>query len=734
MVLLCLLLFLDEGLFLRFSGEKLTGQEIGTLEILDRDVRFKGDRRFDWGPAQSGQPVSGGDAIYSGDRSKAIVQLKDGNKVEVGEKSLVRFVKINGEQLTDLSVGNFKVKVDGKLKIAVGGEVTTIEGRDSELEVSLDTAGARPKMKLLKGDAKVAGGARKVELKQNRPTQLEPEPMPTPKRGPPVPTENLASTFYTWKLFDLYEMKEGQLIRRNKVPRLLKASRELAWADYSSSSYRIEHSSDPRFESGVHIYNSSAEKIQLSEVYRGTNYWRVSREGKSWSRVSSFKVETNFSTFRPTFRNVRGSTQLTDDGVEYKLSWDPPENSNVTGYVVETSTSSNFAQDMTTAKWLREPSLTLQLKEPQRLYFRVLAINQDQQLSQPSVPFTLDAELPPVLSSPSLPLAKLDLKKKENDYVFWRGLDRAKKYQVEVVDPKGRVIVKKVTDGETLSVRGLNNGQYRYRVSAIDKYGRVGQASKLKSFALGERQALNPVIAAQPTPTPQPSPSQRQPSSIELSNRGKLEPLDPTTNDRYADSSVQVEGATFTMLSSKQKRNDEPPVVAALAIRAWHWWGSLGAEGYFKSKVASANPPGEAVSPLDLEVRGYKRTRLRWDWFSFLREIQLTAFAGVEVYRSSTAGGRFSPGYELAKIGTLIAFPFGKRWSTGGEVAYGYAPDGSTKFEFSGNAYYYFEKNWSIGGGYRAHFFEAASPATSPSTVPYREGYMDAFGTLRYTY
>ena len=104
LMLLCLLLFLDQWLFLRFAGGQADGTAIGTVFSMSHDVRFKGDRNFDWNPAKSGQVVSGGDAIYSGVGSKAIVTLEDGSKVEVGEKSLVRFVKKSGDSMTDLSL------------------------------------------------------------------------------------------------------------------------------------------------------------------------------------------------------------------------------------------------------------------------------------------------------------------------------------------------------------------------------------------------------------------------------------------------------------------------------------------------------------------------------------------------------------------------------------------------------------------------------------------------------
>ena len=774
-MLLCLLLFLDQGLFLRFSGGQSEGTAIGTVFSMSHDVRFKGDHNFDWNPAKSGQVVSGGDAIYSGVGSKAIVTLEDGSKVEVGEKSLVRFVKKSGDSMTDLSLDNFKVQVDGEAKVTIDGEETTLTGNGDFVDVA-------PVVKKIEERRRKLGIPKKVVKKTPKPrsffsipmpaSEPEPEPVkiakpvvekpvvvakaespptpaptavPTPEKpkGPPVAMAEASSTFYTWKLYDLFERKEAGLTRREHVPMWLKAQRKLKWSDFSAATYKVEHSSDPTFASAVRNYDSQEQSVELTEVYKGTNYWRVSRDGKEWSTASTFTVDAGLSPYVATFDQPNAKMTLDGAAVDYDIKWKAPEKVVAAGYVVEASTSPQFSQDTTVASWSTKNEIHAHTTTPQTLYYRVLTVLKTQEISAPSQPFELNVEAPSLLASPILPMAKMDLKKGENDSLTWKGPGKAKDYEVEVIDAQGRKVASKQTRNEGISVRGLKNGQYRYRVTAIDSMGRKGESSGYKHFGLGDKPAPAPaIVAAQPTPEPSPVPTpeekvakkERLPSSIFGENTGKVDPISPTTNTRYSDSAVQVEAAEFTMLSSKNKATDEQPSVASLAIRGWKWWGSFGTEGYFKSKLAGVNSTGNNVSPVDLEVRAHERLRLRWNWFDFLREIQLTAFVGAETYHSSTDGGKYSPGYNLAKVGSLISFPLGKRLSAGGEVIYGIGLDASTKWELSGNAFYYFEKNWALGGGYRAHFFTAGSTATSPSTVPYREGYLEAFSTLRYSY
>lgn len=738
LMLICLFLFTDESLFLQFTGKpKATGAIIGTIETMDRDVRFKGDRRFDWGPASHGQPISGGDAVYSGSGSKAIVTLNNGNKIEVGEKSLVRFVKVNGEQMTDLSLGTFKLKVDGSVNVAINGEVTRLEGKNSEVEVRVEKTG-KPKVKLVRGEAFV---------EKKRITRTEaPAPVPTPQQvvkievpaGPPVVAEDLASTYYTWRLYDLYEKVDGVFKRRERVPSVLKSSREISWVDATQSTYKVEHSNDSEFQSGVQIFSANAHSLRLLETNKGFNFWRVSRDGVNWSKTGKFKVETGLSPYRATFEKNQINVTIGETILDYDLKWTAPENTKPAGYVLEASAEPRFPRESTIARYLTQPAMKIHATFPQTIYYRVITVSPAMELSQPSETVALVIEPPPRLGSPRLPLAKLDLKRQLDATVSWEGLDRATSYRVEIIDDAGRTIALKETKGKDLGVAELKNGNYRYRVSAVDKWGRQGATSKLKTFGLGDVEKIvakvePPKFAKEFSEDP-PMEQKRLPSSFDMSNVGKIDPIPPTTNARYSDSAIQIEGASFTMMSSKQKRDDESPFLASLAIRGWKWWGSNGAEGYLKTKAAAINQAGSGVSPIDFEIRAHRRARFRWDWFDFIRELQVTAFVGLETYQSSTSGGKFSPGYQLGKIGSLISFPFGRRWSSGGEVIYGYGVDGSNKLELSGNAFYYFEKNWSIGGGYRGHFFEAGSKATSPSTVPYREGYVEAFSTLRYNY
>ena len=81
-----------------------------------------------------------------------------------------------------------------------------------------------------------------------------------------------------------------------------------------------------------------------------------------------------------------------------------------------------------------------------------------------------------------------------------------------------------------------------------------------------------------------------------------------------------------------------------------------------------------------------------------------------------------------------MKFPLGRKWDTGGEAVYGVGLETSTKFEASGHLNYVVYPHWSLGVGYRVHYFAAGSEKTTPFILPYREAYGEGFSVLRYSY
>jgi hypothetical protein len=205
-------------------------------------------------------------------------------------------------------------------------------------------------------------------------------------------------------------------------------------------------------------------------------------------------------------------------------------------------------------------------------------------------------------------------------------------------------------------------------------------------------------------------------------------------NDAYSASLLQLAMGSEGMLSSDQQvQNQDPSLTAEFELRGFKWWDRVGAEASVQSQTLGLNGTSRQTQTLSIQAQGHYRWTVPWHWFSFLREVQLSALLGAEAYRSAGTHD-YSQGYNLLKTGFTLEFPLGSRWFTGGELLYGEALDASYKYEASGHLNYFIRRQWSCGAGYRVQFFQAGSSASSPSGLPYREAYGQTDLMLRYSF
>jgi hypothetical protein len=139
------------------------------------------------------------------------------------------------------------------------------------------------------------------------------------------------------------------------------------------------------------------------------------------------------------------------------------------------------------------------------------------------------------------------------------------------------------------------------------------------------------------------------------------------------------------------------------------------------------------VHPLQAEARYHYRFLLPFNFLSKFKQSRMSLFTGYEYYRN-WGGSLFAPQYDLMKFGFTLAFPLFYRWDTGGEMVYGHGFDSSKKYEVAGYVNYFWERNLSLGIGYRVHLFEAGSPVSSPLGLPYREGFGEGYSVVRWHY
>lgn len=179
-------LFFDSGMHL---GSDSDAAELGQVTYFINDARQKGNSSYVWQNVKMDQKVFLGDSIYSGEKSKVQVILNNGSDVNIGENSLVTFGQLEDQKVLDLRLGEVHLKVDGTLKLAVQGKVTTVTGTKSEIKVEVKNKISR--VKLVQGQAQVRNkNLPEVRLEVEKEVVL-PESAPirvTANDLPPMPT------------------------------------------------------------------------------------------------------------------------------------------------------------------------------------------------------------------------------------------------------------------------------------------------------------------------------------------------------------------------------------------------------------------------------------------------------------------------------------------------------------------------------------------------------------------
>jgi hypothetical protein len=749
--LLCLLLFSRDDLFYRFVARRPAGSggvEIGKISFLDKDVRLKSRQTFEWGQANQEQALHAGDAIYSGKGSSAHIELGKDKMVEVGPDSLVRFREINGENLGDLQLGDFRFKVDGKVKVAINGVPTMIEGSKSEAMITVDKGG-RAKVSLVQGQMKVTSLAtkgrvaksvdltKKVEVDYQELAGTKPEPVPIV----PVPIENTSLYSYNLRLYDLYTMNDGRLTPRSDSLGKVKADLKVAWETTGPVRVEVQFSDNPEFRNATSLQTESST-IKPPEVALGANFWRVRSASSQWSRTQSFEVASSLIDVRPILSTESTKAYLIGGVANAKLSW-AMENSEfkAKGYIIERSNTPEFPPESTVSVWKTSLGTPLKFANAGKTYFRARAANEKLELTGFSSTLEVEVVDPPLPSAPVLLSRGGEFAPDKNWPIRleWQKVAGAEAYRIEITH--GKETITRVQQGTKFESKNLPVGAYQFRVAAIDNWNREGDYSGEKKFAVNAvtpkpapEVAPMPMLARKEEPKRAPGSADKEPIAG-LAAALKLDDLN-YYNESYKDSHFQFEGLNMILVSNLSNGTGaQIPLIAGLAARVLHWFDRHnGAEIGFKSKVAGYNQAAQSSSPMAFEARYKYRFFLPWRWFSFLRELQVSAVTGVEAYRNPNSR-LFTTSYDLAKVGFNLEFPLGKRWDTGGESLIGMASDSSQKFELSGHVHYNLTKESSFGFGYRLHVFDAATPKSSPvNALPYKEAYGEGYSVFRMSY
>jgi len=87
-------------------GDGESGRKpIGSISLLQNDVRKKSAQKFVWKTSKLKEKIALGDAIFTGEKSSTEIRFLDGGVLTLGANSLVVFTDVGGQLQLDLKYG-----------------------------------------------------------------------------------------------------------------------------------------------------------------------------------------------------------------------------------------------------------------------------------------------------------------------------------------------------------------------------------------------------------------------------------------------------------------------------------------------------------------------------------------------------------------------------------------------------------------------------------------------------
>ena len=722
------------------SGESAaTTPQIGWISSYDNDTRHKSFGSLAWEKARTHEAIHIGDSVFTAPNSSATVTLKNHNRVELDQNSMITFRTIDNIEVPDFALGNFRLNVSGSLRVSIAGHVRELQGNNGEVQIYIHRG--HPMIRALKGRVLI-GDMRGFK---NLATETLRDVEPDDANEDAIPKLSAAPYVHIWQVADLYKpaaakpapLVVGASIQPRVVPQLwVNLSANVSWIPVGSPKKVYgELSADPRFSIIKDTFAADGRSLHANfhTAYIGDNYVHLSVDHRHWSATQSFRVVGQYIDRPPQTYIPNAYVYLLNNSAESTLQVASPASVHSSGpapvqsFIIEITKDANFSPAQTRAVWLTadvsgHAHLSFQVHQPGIYYFRARGVNRENQISAASTVARVVVERPMLPDAPLLSSSEIHMTEGETRDLTWPSAARANRYSVRIVNVVNGSSTTLALNNPALRLSPQKPGIYNLQIASVDEFHRRSNT----------RATVRLIVSPRPTvisPVPR-EPAQDQ-SLIMTYSKGNPNEWGSNINR----SNIDVELGEFSMYSRDlATAGGQTPTAAFVGVHWLDWFGANGFEGRAFSKVADVSVPANSgVSPMDIEARYERRWQPIINLFSFFEPLQLAVISGVELYRNFTSG-YYSPGYTVAKIGASAAIPIAHRWSTGGEFLYGYNPDSTQLYETSIYGNYFYKKNWSLGLGYRMQLLDAGSAAEAPGQLPYREGASEAYTELRWYY
>ncbi len=763
LLVLCLLGLLLTGAIL--NSEKLfyilfgnghnsaTTAQIGLITFYSNDTRYKSFGSLAWQKAAPHETIHIGDSVFTSANSTATVKLNNANNVTLGQNSMVTFESLNNIEVPNFAVGNFQLKVNGGMTVSIAGHVRELQGTNGEVQIYIRKG--RPVIRKLKGHILIGDH----NGFQNLNTLAIRSRVPASENEDAILELSTTPEVHVWQVSDLFAptngspsgaysaiaaaqtLAIGSPIRLRTTPRAwVNLMTNVNWLLVGSPKKVYgELSENQNFTVIKDDFSANADDLhaQFHVAHIGENYVHLSVDHKKWSATQSFLVNARYLNESPKVNASARHIYLFGPSAETTLTFRAPQpstNKPFRSFIVEMTKGPRFSPAQTRALWIAATSsgtaeLRFYVHHPGIYFFRAHGVNGDQQLSAPSNVVTLIVERPGLPAAPILSSNEIRMSAGQSRIVSWAPVESASRYRINLVNAVNGQAHTITLNQPDLRLAPKEPGIYNLKIASVDRFGRPSSNQ------------ANVRLIVSPQPLVVQQLAQRAPASINSMSMSYEPGYGQYRNENVFRSYIDAEAGELTMYSRDLAAvSGQVPTSTVLGVHWLNWFGTNGFGGDAFLKVASIAQPagsstGNNVSPVDVSVRYERRWRPTINLFSFFSPIQLALNTGIEVYKNETTGGYYSPGYTLAELGGSIAIPLFAKWATGGDLIYGQNFDSTTMYEGNLFADYFYQKNWSLGFGYRIRLMQAGSTSEAPTTtLPYREGASEAYSVLKWYY
>lgn len=277
---------------------------------------------------------------------------------------------------------------------------------------------------------------------------------------------------------------------------------QLSW--FKDAEYRdvtIEIYQDKALKKILFSEKKSENTVSLN-LAKGDYYWRLI--GWPADSKESQPVVSSTYMFSVNYKNLEKSSITWDsqvEGTQYfvgekgflSLAWSVKSDNPVKFYRVWVSEEGKDLSEAS-VRIFNESSINIKLEKPGRYMAAIEAVDEDVEVIAKTSIRNFDIRALPLLSPPQINETELIGNEEGNVNLSWLPIEGAVSYQILLQDVRGQVLEKEDISQVEKSFIGLMPGSYVLKISAMDRYARLGRTQEMRVTVPVPAQLISPKI------------------------------------------------------------------------------------------------------------------------------------------------------------------------------------------------------------------------------------------------